>query len=120
MRKLGVDKWLLRVVQAMYTNARSRVIVKCRLSEGFMIKVGVQQRSVLIPLFFIMVRETLSREIISGCPQELIYAGDFVPIAENMEELIEKFKKWKDGMETKGLRINMKKTKIMVTVTLGQ
>ena len=35
-------------------------------------------------------------------------------IAESMEELIEKFKKWK-GMDTKGFRINMKKTNIMVT-----
>ena len=34
-----------------------------------------------------------------------------------MEELIEKFMKWKDGMETKGLWINMK-IKIMVTTTL--
>ena len=43
--------------------------------------------------------------------QELLY--DLVLIAENMEELIEKFKKWKDG-------INMKKTRIKVIVTLGQ
>ena len=31
-------------------------------------------------------------------------------IADSMEELIEKFEKWKEVMETKGLQINMKKT----------
>ena len=34
-------------------------------------------------------------------------------IAESMEEPIEKFKKWKEAMEPKGLWINMKKIKIM-------
>ena len=37
----------------------------------------------------------------SGCSQELIYADDLVLIAEIMEELIEKFKKWKEGTDTK-------------------
>ena len=30
MRKLGVDEWIVRVVQAMYADARSRV----RVGEG--------------------------------------------------------------------------------------
>ena len=58
-----------------------------------------------------MVLEALSCEFRSGCPHELIYADDLVLIAESMEELIEKFKKWKEGMETKKRRINMKKRK---------
>ena len=36
-------------------------------------------------------------------------------IAGSREELIEKLNKWKEGMETKGLRINMMKTKRMVS-----
>ena len=34
---------------------------------------------------------------------------DLILIAKNMEELIEKFKKWTESMETTGLQINMKK-----------
>ena len=82
-------------------------------------KVGIHQGSVLCPLLFITVLQALSGEFRSGCPQELLYTDDLVLIAKSMEELIEKFKKWKEGMETKGLCIN-RKTKIMVTVTLGQ
>ena len=34
---------------------------------------------------------------------------DLVLIAESMEELIEKFKKWEEGTKTKGIRLNMNK-----------
>ena len=32
-------------------------------------------------------------------------------VAESLEELTGKLKKWKEGMESKGLRVNMGKTK---------
>ena len=32
-----------------------------------------------------------------------------------MEECVSKLKAWKEGMENKGQRVNMKKTKLMVT-----
>ena len=63
----------------------------------FMVKVGVYQGSVLSPSLFIMVLEALSCEFRSGCPQVLLYHNDLVLIAESMQELIEKFKKWKEG-----------------------
>ena len=59
MRKLGVEEWIVRVVQAMYANARSRVRVNGTFSDGFEVKVGVHQGSVLSPLLFVMVAEAL-------------------------------------------------------------
>src|SRR5664279_4109354 len=44
---------------------------------------------------------------------ELLYADDLVLLADSMEELIEKFRRWRDGMEEKGLRVNLGKTKVM-------
>ena len=44
---------------------------------------------------------------------ELLYADDLVLIAETKELLLEKVRKWKEGMEEKGLRVNVGKTKIM-------
>ena len=41
MCKLGVEEWLIRVVQALYTNARSCVRVNGTLNEEFVVKVGV-------------------------------------------------------------------------------
>ena len=114
MRKLGVDEWLVKLVQAMYTNARCRVRVGDSYSDDFSVKVGVHQGSVLSPLLFIIVLEALSREFRTGCPWELLYADDLVIIAESMEELEVKLEQWKKGMEAKGLRVNMAKTKVMI------
>ena len=105
MRKLGIDEWLVRLVQSMYKDVRSRV----RVGVG----VGVHQGSVLSPLLFIIVLEALSREFRTGCPLELLYADDLMISAESMEELLVKVQTWKTEMEKKGLRVNMGKTKII-------
>ena len=115
MRSLGVEEWAVRVVQGMYSNARSRVRVNGQYSKEFDVGVGVHQGSVLSPLLFIMVLEALSREFRTGTPWELLYADDLVIIADSLEECVAKLKVWKRGMESKGLRVNMAKTKFMVS-----
>ena len=45
---------------------------------------------------------------------ELLYSDDLVLMADSEELLIEKIKKWKAGMEDKGLRVNMGRTKVML------
>ena len=113
MRKLGTDEWLVRLVQSMYKDVRSRVRVGDGYSEEFGVGVGVHQGSVLSPLLFIIVLEALSREFRTGCPWELLYADDLMISAESMEELLVNVQTWKTEMEKKGLRVNMGKTKIM-------
>ncbi|XP_057307369.1 uncharacterized protein LOC130645400 [Hydractinia symbiolongicarpus] len=115
MRKLGVDEWLVTMVQSMYSNARSCVRINDSLSDEFSVNVGVHQGSVLSPLLFILVLEALSMEFRTGCPWELLYADDLVLIAESMEELVEKFEKWKKGLEEKGLKVNTAKSKVMIS-----
>ena len=44
---------------------------------------------------------------------ELLYGDDLVLMAESEELLMDKLRKWKTGMEEKGLRVNMGKTKVM-------
>ena len=43
MRKLGVDEWIVRLIQGMYSNARSRVRVGEGYSEEFEVTIGVHQ-----------------------------------------------------------------------------
>ena len=73
------------------------------------------QGSVLSPLLFIHVLEALSRQFRTSVPWELLYADDLVVMADSLEECIARLKVWKEGMEGKGLRVNMKKTKFMVS-----
>jgi hypothetical protein len=57
--------------------------------------------------------EAISRKFRHGLPFELLYADDLVLIAESEEELLDRIKIWKRGLEAKGLRVNMGKTKIL-------
>ena len=94
-------EWIVRLVQRMYANARSRVRVGEGYSEEFEVKVGVHQGSVLSSLLFIIVLEALSREFRTGVPWEDLY-------------VVRRLLTWKEAMEKKGLRV---KTKIMICRT---
>ena len=115
LRKLRVEEWLVRVVMAFYEGARTQVRVNGELSNDFPVEVGVHQGSVLSPLLFIMVLEALSMEFRSGLPFEMLYADDLVLIAENEIEAQEKYRRWRDGLNSKGLRVNVDKTKVLVS-----
>ena len=115
LRKAGVDEWIVKVVQCMYDGFTSRIRVNDSFSNSIEVKVGVHQGSVLSPLLFIIVLEALSREFRTGCPWELFYADDLVIAAETPELLEEKLSAWKLNFELKGLRVNMGKTKVMIS-----
>ena len=108
-----MDEWIVRLVQGMYSNARSRVHVGEGYNEEFEVKVGVHQGSVLSPLLFIIMLEALSCEFRCRVPWEDLYADDLI-IAESLEECVGRLLTWKEAMEEKGLRVNARKTKIMI------
>ena len=51
---------------------------------------------------------------------EILYADDLVLMADSMEELQAKFDSWKSAFERKGLKVNMGKTKVMVSGEGGE
>ena len=69
-------------------------------TEGFNIRVGVHQGSVL----------RNKRNLHTGLPWELLYADDLALLAEGEEEFREKLIKWKDCLEAKGMKVNIGKT----------
>ena len=115
MRSLGVNEWAVRVIQGMYHNVQSRVQVSGQYSDEFSVGVEVHQGSVLSSLLFILALEALSRKFCTGVPWKLLYADDLLLIAYTQEECISKLKASKAGMESKGLRVNIKKTMFMVS-----
>ena len=115
LRRVGVEEWIVNVVACMYDNAHSRIRVNDSYSNKVNINVGVHQGSVLSPLLFIIVLDALSTEFRTGCPWELLYADDLVITAENPELLESKLSTWKSNFEQKGLRVNMGKTKVMIS-----
>ena len=62
-----------------------------------------------------IVMEAISREFRVVLPWELLYADDLAVIAETEEELIERLNEWKDNVESKGMRVSVNKTKVMIS-----
>ena len=55
-----------------------------------------------------------------GLINEILYANDLVLMSESIDNLKEKFFKWKEVFESKGLKVNLKKTKVMVSGSKGE
>ena len=68
LRSSGVKELIVRVIQGMYSNERSRVRVSGQYSEEFDVAVGVHQDSVPSPLLFTLVLEALSSEFRTSMP----------------------------------------------------
>jgi len=115
MRKLGVEERLATAVVSMYTGAKTVVRTVYGNSKSFEVKVGMHQGSALSPLLFLIVLEVIPREFRVALPWELLYADDLAVIAETEEELIKRLNEWKDNVESKGVRVNMNKTKVMTS-----
>ena len=75
----------------------------------------MHQGSGLSPLLFVIVMEAISREFRVARPWELLYADDLAVIAETEEELIKRLNECKENVESKGMRVNMNKTKVMIS-----
>ena len=76
---------------------------------------GMHQGSTLSPLLFVIVIEAIPMEFRVALPWELLFADDLAVIAETEEELIKRLNEWKDNVESKGMRVSMNKTKVMIS-----
>ena len=57
--------------------------------------------------------DVLTEDVRDGSLMELLYADDLVLYGESLNEVMEKYGKWKNAVEGKGLSINVDKTKGM-------
>jgi len=48
-------------------------------------------------------------------PWELLNADNLAVIAETEEEIIKRLNEWKDNVESKGMRVNMNKTNVVIS-----
>ena len=51
---------------------------------------------------------------------EILYVDDLVLISENMEDLKERFQRWRGALESKEMIVNIRKTKMMVSGAEGK
>ena len=101
-------------VMSLWVGARTRVRVGSTYSEEFEVKVGVHQGSVLSPLLFAMVVDVDTENKRRVVVDKLLYADDLVLMSETTKDLKERFWNWKNALQSKGLKVNTRKTKEMV------
>ena len=51
---------------------------------------------------------------------KMLYADDLVLTSETIEGLREKFCKWKEAFESRGLKVNLEKTEVVVSAAEGE
>ena len=74
----------------------------------FAVRVRNHQGSILSPFIFAVVTEEVKNE-----GRRLMYADDLVLIFETKEEARWRFLAWRNALESKGLKVNISKTKVM-------
>src|SRR6267154_1986427 len=105
----------------MYEGVTKSVKIYGVESEGFEVKVGVHQGSVLILILFNIVMQAIADNFKAGLPWELLYADDLVLLAESSAELERRLMEWIGILKEKGFRVNIGKTKVMnCKVGVGQ
>ena len=97
-------------VMPLHQGCKTDVPVDGELSFSFSVKVGVHHKgSALSPFSFIMVMDVLTEDARYGLFMELLYADDLVLCGESLNEVIDKYRRWKNGVDGKGLRVNVNK-----------
>ena len=67
-----------------------------------------------------VVVDVVTENAREGLMKEVSYADDLVLMSETMEDLKKRFPKWRSALESKGLKINLEKTKAMVYESKGE
>ena len=120
MRKMGPSEVMFRAVMNLYDGAKTRVRMGSAYSEEFEVKVSMRQASVLSLLLFAIVVDVITENARRGVINELLYTDDLVFMSATIEDLKERFWNWEDALESKGLKIKTKKTKVMVSGSKGE
>ena len=97
----------------MYQGATTRVKSNRGIGEQFEVGIGLHQGSALSPFLFIMPVDTISQDVRTDLPWELLYADDLAIIASTDTQ--NRLESWQKVLTDNGLKINVAKTDHMST-----
>ena len=102
-------------MRSVYEGAKTKVRVDSKLSQEIEVKVRMHQGSALSPFLFAVTIDDITEFSRKGVPIEFLYTDDLITISEIIMGLRNKFLEWKEALESKGLKVNPGKTKVMVS-----
>ena len=102
----------MKAVMKMYQEVLSQVKVEGEDSKEFVVRVGIHQGSILSHLIFVVVMDAVTEEVAKE-GRALMYADDLVLICETKEKARQRFVTWRYALESKELKVNISKMKVM-------
>ena len=120
LRKQIVPEYYIKLLMDMYDDINTKVWSPARESELFEIKMGVHQGSALSPLLFNLVMDYITAHIQRPTPKSMLDADDVVLMDETPEGLQCTLNKWREALESNGLRISRTRTEYMPCYFSGQ
>ena len=120
LRKKELAEVLVQAMMSLYEGSRTKVRVGSGTSDEFGVRVGVHQGSVLSPLIFAIVADVVTEHAREGLLNEILCANDLMLVRESLEDLRERFQRWRSALEGKGLKVIVEKPKMMASGTEGE
>ena len=123
MKHYGIPEKMITIIKAFYKDNKVAVINGPSLSEWFDVKSGVKQGCVMSGFLFLLVIDWIMRKAVSGRTglqwsmmeqlEDLDYADDLVSISSTPTHAQQKLDKITRYSSETGLKINVKKTKVI-------
>lgn len=113
LRSHDIPEQIVLVLMDLYAESRTKIKSTAGLSDEFQVNVGVSQGSTISPLLFILVLNHLTSHLMRDSIWSLLFADDIVLVANTAEELERELERWRETLESNGLRISSKKTEYM-------
>ena len=115
LRKKGLAQVLVQAVMSLCEGSRTKVRVGSGTSDELGVPMGVHYGSVQSPLIFAIVVNVVTEHARKGLLNEILYADGLVLMSDSLEDLREKFQRWRSA-----LKVNVGKTKMVVSGTEGE
>ncbi|CAD7083972.1 unnamed protein product [Hermetia illucens] len=115
LRQHLVPEELVRWVQLLYHDPKSKVQSMAGVSNPLRASVRVHQGSALSPLLFVVVMDTVTRDIQRPAPYTLLYEDDVFLTSHSKNDLEQLVQKWNDRLTQHGLRLNLNKIEFLTT-----
>jgi hypothetical protein len=124
MRHYGIPEKYIHLIRNSYTGMTSRVVHEGQLSESFPVTTGVRQGCLLSPFLFLLAVDWIMKETTKGrrngiqwTPfkqlEDLDFADDLALLSHSHTQTQEKIGQLDQHSEQTGLRISIKKTKVL-------
>ena len=118
MRKKGLPE-VIKSVDESISRGKNESSSGIRVISEILGTSWYTSRIWLLPLLFGIAEDVISENAREGLMNEILYVDDLILMSESMN-LKEKFFKWKETFESKGLKVNLKKTKVLLSGLKGE